>query len=94
MVFFNEQNPNIFPTVEREIVLAICRNIQLYGMCTAWTLRQNGLRLRARKSSAAARSWETYCDIDERLTKSGRQVPPEVVAQLCSLALRLILVRP
>jgi hypothetical protein len=37
---------------------------------------------------------ETYCEIDERLTNSGRQVPPEVVAQLCSLALRLILVRP
>ena len=37
---------------------------------------------------------ETYCEIDERLTNSGRQVPPEVVVQLCSIALRLILVRP
>ena len=37
---------------------------------------------------------ETYCEIEEQLTNSGRQVPPEVVVQLCSLALRLILVRP
>ena len=37
---------------------------------------------------------ETYCEIEEQLTNSGRQVQPEVVVRLCSLALRLILVRP
>jgi hypothetical protein len=37
---------------------------------------------------------ETYTEIEDQLTHSGRKVPPEVIAELCSIALRLILVRP
>jgi hypothetical protein len=37
---------------------------------------------------------ETYCAIVDALAARGRNVPPDVVARLSEIALRLILVRP
>jgi hypothetical protein len=37
---------------------------------------------------------DTYLAIDSALSAQGRRVPPETVAALCGIALRLIMVRP
>ena len=37
---------------------------------------------------------DTYREIESRLNNSGRPVPPETVAKLSEIALRLIMVRP
>jgi hypothetical protein len=37
---------------------------------------------------------DTYLAIDSALSARGRMVPPETVAALCGIALRLIMVRP
>jgi hypothetical protein len=37
---------------------------------------------------------DTYCTIEDMLAVNGRKVPAETIADLCSIALRLILVRP
>jgi hypothetical protein len=41
-----------------------------------------------------ARVVETYDTIADGLTARGRTVPPEVIATLAGIALRLLLVRP
>ena len=37
---------------------------------------------------------DTYCAIADALAAQGRTVPPETIAALCGIALRLIMVRP